>query len=281
MKKTVFALIYAVFLTFNSSVIYANDYPFSSIKQQSIKYTCVHTILKGDTLDSVVKLYGVKSQDIINENKLKTNILNQNDELYITIKYPIVTSKGKSMSEFVPNGWYVMESVKGDLNKDSLPDIALILGKKVPTMKTSGLSTNSYSHPRIFVIITQNKDKTYKKSVQSNDAVAAYGYKQSFDWYDHMKIEKGTLLFDYSEKMHSTFRGYQYKFAYQKGGWFFTGLTTSKLVPNEHIAETIIDTNFQTGDIVTKEIVDGKIKSTKKTKVKVQPLVNLMNFAAN
>ncbi|MCB1177860.1 MAG: hypothetical protein KDK36_09800, partial [Leptospiraceae bacterium] len=78
------------------------------------------------------------------------------------IKFPKFPKKAKSVKSFIPRGWKVHSKAVGDLNGDSLPDVALVLKYKNENRKK-----NSY---RILLILLK-EGKKYKIFAKSKKAI--------------------------------------------------------------------------------------------------------------
>lgn len=78
---------------------------------------------------------------------------------------PVIISSAKSITSFVPEGWKIYSFVKGDLNKDGLEDVAMII-ENTSSLNHSfndGLGSDTLNlNPRILLVLFQNKtDATY------------------------------------------------------------------------------------------------------------------------
>ena len=72
--------------------------------------------------------------------------------------------KAKTVNDFIPKGWKQLFIAKGDLNKDNLEDIAIIIEKndKKNIKKNESLGPDELNlNPRIFLVLFKEKDGTY------------------------------------------------------------------------------------------------------------------------
>lgn len=86
--------------------------------------------------------------------------------------------KAKSINDFIPKGWKILKDendsnfiAKGDLNKDKLEDVAIIIEKddKKNIKKNDSLGPNELNlNPRILLVLFKEKDGTYSL-VAKND----------------------------------------------------------------------------------------------------------------
>src|SRR5688572_22036591 len=63
--------------------------------------------------------------------------------------YPEIKSTGQNIADFIPTNWTVLDSVSGDLNKDELVDVAIILQRKDSILLINDLEDTALTKPRI------------------------------------------------------------------------------------------------------------------------------------
>ena len=86
--------------------------------------------------------------------------------------------KAKSINDFVPKGWKILKDengsnfiAKGDLNKDKLEDIAIIIEKddKKNIKKNDGFGPEELNlNPRILLVLFKGKDGTYSLAAKND-----------------------------------------------------------------------------------------------------------------
>ena len=77
-----------------------------------------------------------------------------------TFNYPALSSKETKIENFIPKNWTLLKLAKGDLNKDSLPDFAMVIQFKdtVSLVNSEKNSENEeyrdtvYAQPRMLLI---------------------------------------------------------------------------------------------------------------------------------
>ena len=74
--------------------------------------------------------------------------------------YPKINSQGKDIESFIPSGWTLLDSAKGDLNNDKCEDVALVIQCKDSVFDEDSILTQ----PRMLLIIFYNKAKTIRLS---------------------------------------------------------------------------------------------------------------------
>ena len=72
--------------------------------------------------------------------------------------------KGKTVNDFIPKGWKILRTVKGDLNNDKLEDTAVVIEKddKKNIKKNDSLGPEYLNlNPRALLVVFKQKDGTY------------------------------------------------------------------------------------------------------------------------
>jgi hypothetical protein len=154
--------------------------------------------------------------------------------------YPSVKQNGRVLKDFVPKGWTILDSAKGDLNKDKLADAAVILQHtdrvKLPkdTNNDAPVKDTVVIQHRILTILFKNPgDGKYYLAEQSNsfimdnsDPPLNDGPPLMDDPYQGMKIENGILQISfglsYSMGNWDTTNA-SYKFRYQQNQFALIG----------------------------------------------------------
>src|SRR4026209_2700145 len=86
--------------------------------------------------------------------------------------YPSITTKGKQVKDFIPAGWMILDSARGDLNKDNLPDAAIILQHKDSISIVKDIEDTVIIRPRILILLFKNKaDNSFELIQQSNSFI--------------------------------------------------------------------------------------------------------------
>jgi len=132
------------------------------------------------------------------------------DDIY----YPSLAERVKSLDDFIPKGWELLDNDKGDLNKDGFDDYAFVLESK-DSIKTDDFGDWSGAYfPRILGIAFWNESYGgYELKLQSNDfIITTKGDMTMAEPYQGLKIKKGTIWFEF---------GYWYS-----AGTWFTGTKT-------------------------------------------------------
>lgn len=163
----------------------------------------------------------------------------------------IITS-GKSLDDFIPKGWKLIDKAEGDLNKDKLIDIAAVIECTLKQKEDD--DKEWFGQPRILFIVFKKKDGTYNLSVQSSNVImradqgGVYG-----DPFNGIKYSRGSIVI--ASYGGSAWRwGFTNRYRFQNNEWYLIGET--ELSEYIHTGESkTVDTNCLTGkQIVT--IVD-------------------------
>jgi hypothetical protein len=159
--------------------------------------------------------------------------------------YPTVRAEGKTIQDFVPKGWVILASAVGDLNKDNLPDAAIILQHKDSTNFIETLPGGDTMHvvtqPRILIVLLKNAaDNQFHLAAQNNDFVMLHDQPNIEEPFQEMKIAKGTLQLDYQLFCNmgcSDITNITYKFRYQGNDFALIGADYNSINRMSHAGE--------------------------------------------
>lgn len=116
--------------------------------------------------------------------------------------YPSIKLNGNSMHDFVPNGWAILKSAKGDLNSDQHNDVALVLQHRdsVSLSKDEdGYLDTVTTQPRILVIAFFNSTtKQFDLIEQSNSFILDHDNPSMDDPFQNISIANQILQIDFS-----------------------------------------------------------------------------------
>jgi len=188
-------------------------------------------------------------------------------------KLPAIPKTGKSLKDFVPASWTVLKQAQGDLNKDSLPDLAVVLKSGAEDREEGGGAET----PRLLLILFGTKAGGYTLAASSEKAVLCKGCGGVFgDPFAQLGIERGALVIEHyggsSERW-----GHTHRWRYQNGDFFLIGLTTRSDDTRTGASE-VKDENLVTGvRVVDRTDVDGKSTKTHE-RVPAKPLQKLSTF---
>ncbi|TDQ06414.1 hypothetical protein [Pedobacter metabolipauper] len=144
-----------------------------------------------------------------------------------SFKYPAMASQGRTIKSLIPAQWKVIDSVYGDLNRDQIADMALILEFYAPVKESRAYGDNTteiiteIQKPRILAIYFKS-GKSYKLAKQNNNFI--------------LRSEEGGAMGDPLRPLHITdnklnflFEGganwrwkLNYTFKFQNNDWLLT-----------------------------------------------------------
>ena len=115
--------------------------------------------------------------------------------------------KAKSINDFVPKGWKILKDengsnfiAKGDLNKDKLEDVAIIIEKndKKNIKKNESLGPDELNlNPRILLVLFKEKDGTYTLAAKNDKGfIKSEGNEETptlMDTLSNISIKKNVL----------------------------------------------------------------------------------------
>ena len=188
-------------------------------------------------------------------------------------KLPAIPKTGKSLKDFVPASWTSLKQAPGDLNTDSLPDLAVVLKSAAEDKDEGGGAETS----RLLLILFGTKDGGYTLAASSAKAVLCKGCGGVFgDPFAKLGIERGALVIEHyggsSERW-----GYTHRWRYQGGDFLLIGLTTRSDDTRTGALE-VKDENLVTDvRVVDRTDADGKSSKTRE-RVPAKPLQKLSAF---
>ncbi|HNP78368.1 MAG: hypothetical protein U0289_04735 [Cyclobacteriaceae bacterium] len=185
--------------------------------------------------------------------------------LFILMLCLVITAHAQQQGTkkaLIPAGWTIYHGVAGDLNKDSLVDVAIIV--ESPNENEEG------EKPRSLLLLTKNnkKDDTYTLACQ-NDQVILGGQSGGTmgDPFSGMEIKRGVLKVDFfggsREKWSITHR-----YRYDKGSFYVIGATFK--MEDGPLSETY-DYNVANGNVII-TTRDLENKANNKTVNRVQKI---------
>ncbi|HRZ96477.1 MAG TPA: hypothetical protein P5084_02895 [Paludibacter sp.] len=144
--------------------------------------------------------------------------------------YPNINNQGKDINSFIPNGWILLDSTQGDLNKDNHNDLALIIQHKdsvTVIKKDFDFNDTVLTQPRILIVLFYNQTTNqYQLVEQSNSFILNHDNSNMEDPYQDISIDKGVLKIDFHIFMNMGGWGMSnncYKFRYQNNEFALIG----------------------------------------------------------
>ena len=156
----------------------------------------------------------------------------------LAINFP---EKASKVEEFIPKGWKSIIIKKGDLNKDKIDDVVLVIEKNDPKNFKKSESTYETSvvhnfNPRIILVLFKDKNSQYNLVAKNEDGfIVSEGksYEEGFEKLaspnndklsDSISIKNNTLhIYTFFEATRST-SSTEYIFRYQNNRFELIGL---------------------------------------------------------
>lgn len=203
------------------------------------------------------------------------------DQLIPPVKYPAVAKVAASPEGLVPKGWKLEAKATGDLNRDKLPDAALVLhmDDAANRIAPSWDDTIRYdTNPRMLIVAFGRKDGGYELAAADRKLIPRLENPNQDEPFDEVKIVNGTLRV----KMHLFLSaggwrmgGSAYTFRWHDGGFKLIGFDRDDVMRNTGDTEEV-SINYLTG---MKELKTGNIGTSdeKKRTVRIprKPLIEL------
>jgi hypothetical protein len=162
-------------------------------------------------------------------------------------KYPTISKAGKTIEAFIPNGWKILDSAFGDLNRDGRSDAAIVIQSLDSTLDTTfhcdttinagkqTISCDRFLNPRrILIVLIKSRDGSYECALQDNDAILPPNADDEIsigdpygDWMDAdggaLSIRRGVLTLHMGQRVGNFNWDRTYRFRYQNGDWYLIG----------------------------------------------------------
>jgi len=161
------------------------------------------------------------------------------------VTYPEIPEAGASVEAFVPNGWKLEAKAAGDLNRDGMPDAALVLHRDDPgnLVPTDWDPDQKYdSNPRMLVVIFGRKEGGYELAAADQKLIPRLENQNQDEPFDEVAIVKGTLRV----RMHLFMSaggwrmgGSSYTFRWQDGGFKLIGFDRDSVMRNSGEMEEV------------------------------------------
>jgi hypothetical protein len=138
---------------------------------------------------------------------------------------PIIKNEGYSAQDFSPVGWFVSDSIQGDLSKDNLIDKVFIIKKKDSIVLKDNEGDEYTIQPRIIAIAFKNSSNKYGLIETNEKLLIDYNFPKTYDDpFTLMNIENGLLIIKFSfDYIYGNFYFYTYKFRFEKGQFLLIG----------------------------------------------------------
>ncbi|MBB2151262.1 hypothetical protein [Pedobacter gandavensis] len=139
-------------------------------------------------------------------------------------KFPALPNQGKSLSDFIPKNWKILDSVSGDLNQDQVKDMAFILEyhQQIRESRAYGDNTTELiteiQKPRILAIYFKTK-QGYQLAAQNNNFILRSEEGGAMgDPLRPMGIDKNQLSLSFQGGGEWRWK-LKYTFGYQQKNW--------------------------------------------------------------
>ncbi len=194
-----------------------------------------------------------------------------------SFEYPIIKAEAGTPLQFIPEKWILRDSATGDLNKDGLKDVVLIiqLRDSIPIYTIEGDNADTViTQPRMLLILFRLSDPDmYRLVVQQNSFIPLHDSPLMEDPLDGITIRNSVISFQfhYFQSMGSWYISNNvYRFRYQHGQFELIGADemTANRASGEMETRSI---NFITGkeNYVTGKNFTGRNEHIKSTWKKI------------
>lgn len=196
------------------------------------------------------------------------------------------------LNSFVPKGWKIIENEKGDLNKDGISDVALVLQKTDPSLIEKMEYGTIDRNPRSLIILFgTSKNDCFELILRNNTFILANdneGMEDPFENADigkNIYIKNGTLTLNFKEfhTAGSWMTGqYTYIWRFQDGSFKLIGAESNSFHRANGEA-TDLSVNFSTRkySVTTYNMFDESVEEVETwKKLELKELVTFETFEA-
>ena len=121
----------------------------------------------------------------------------------------------EAVAKLIPQSWKALEAATGDLNKDSIDDVAVVIEKIVEEGDEA---------PRALLALFQKKDKTYELACRADKAIMP-GQGSSSDYFTGISVNKNVIRIDHFNAQGRGKWETVHRFRYQNGDFYMIGAT--------------------------------------------------------
>jgi hypothetical protein len=168
------------------------------------------------------------------------------------------TPNQKNIEDFILPGWSILTSVKGDLNKDGLPDVVLVLQSNREQNLEDDKKPSAVSR-KILIVLFKNTDSSYRFIGKTSDSYMQINNTTTnrFDPFQSASIQKGVLELNFKRIDSLKIVDCAYKFRWDKSLFPLIGAELNYQNPDSTYIH--YSYNFLT---LLREIRKGKIGDT-------------------
>lgn len=198
--------------------------------------------------------------------------------LYTTILFG-QTKQGKEPSDFLPEGYVIVERINGDLNKDRLVDCILIIKGTDKSKIIKDEYRGELERNRRGIIILFNKKGHYELAVKNYDCFSSENEDGGVYFAPELSIEikKGNLNILYG---HGRYGSWSYTFRFQNYDFELTGYDlrdNRSPIVNKTVSINFLTKKKQTNENINQNAeVDGdEVYKETWEKIRVEKLLKL------
>ena len=107
--------------------------------------------------------------------------------------YPVIQQRAQDLNAVIPNGWALLDSATGDLNKDGLADAALVLQHRDSVLIVNEEKDTVTTQPRMLLIFFKNEKSGFDLAAQSNSFILQHERATMDDPFEMIRIQNGVL----------------------------------------------------------------------------------------
>jgi hypothetical protein len=197
------------------------------------------------------------------------------------VNYPTIAAEAATPEGFVPKGWRLETKATGDLNRDKLPDAALVLHMDSPANRIApswNPDARYDTNPRMLVVAFARPAGGFELAAADHKLIPRLENPNQDEPFDELAIENGTLRVSIHLFLSAggwRMGGFVYRFLWQDGGFKLIGYDRNTVMRNSGELEEV-SINFLTGRKLVKSGNVGTDTQTSRTvRISRKPLLGL------
>jgi len=179
---------------------------------------------------------------LLSNGGFSQNNTSAKEKAAINFTYPTLRKTGKTPMDVIPKGWDIVDSLSGNISKDSIAAEVVVL-----EYQDSIKLKKEWEHPRMLLIIFKAGDN-WELKLQHNTLIVRTDildgdHFDEYDPYQSMEISKGILRLHFVWTERSWGTNLQYVIRYQSNDFYLIGATSEF---GHHSDTETFDFNFST-----------------------------------
>jgi len=223
-------------------------------------------------------IFGIVSCNKSQNNIISTQINEPSISKKINSEFGSTLVENKNLTTFIPDDYIIIDQIYGDLNKDGVEDIVLLIKATDKSNIVQDEYRGEQDRNRRGIIILLNKEGVYEEAVKNVDCFSSENEDGGVYFAPDLFIEisKGNLYIGYD---HGRYGSWNYTFRYQNLDFELIGFDASErhgpVVLNETSINFLTKKKIFQRNTFENEEEEEEVFSTEVTKINIFNLIKL------